>query len=126
MTESEPQKTESPHGRELKTLKSACTKVCGNSEITSKSCANILPVYIYPLNQRNAARKIYVLIDDQSSHTLATPTLLNSFASECETVTYSLSTCSGKVSTVGRKAGNYCVETVTRDTQIVIPSIIEC
>lgn len=126
LSEFEPRKTDSRHGGEFPRVAPSCTKVCGNSEITSTSCAKILPVHIYPLNQRGAARKVYALIDDQSSHTLATLELLDSFASDCEIISYSLSTCSGKISTVGRKVRNYCVESITCDTQIIIPSIIEC
>lgn len=62
----------------LEIVLSTCTQVCGAIQGTSKSCAKIVPDRIYHDSLKHHSRTIYVLNDDQSSHSLAS-LLLNAF-----------------------------------------------
>jgi hypothetical protein len=64
---------------------SSCTQVCGDKESASKSCAKTLPLYVYPKGKPEIAQKVYALIDDQSTHTLATPILFDRLGGKCGT-----------------------------------------
>ncbi|CAG2236265.1 unnamed protein product [Mytilus edulis] len=78
-------------------VKVTCTQVCGYPENTSKSCAKIIPVRIVNHNMPEKHRIVYAMIDDQSSHTLATSNLFNAFQDHGPDINYSLISCAGKV-----------------------------
>nr|XP_034320016.1 uncharacterized protein LOC105322041 [Crassostrea gigas] len=60
------------HEGESLHLGTYCTEVCGTKYSTSKSCAKIVPVYVYPVGEQYRARNVYCMIDDQSNKSLAT------------------------------------------------------
>lgn len=76
---------ENQGGESQRKVTSSCTQVCGDKESTSKSCAKTLPLYVYPKGKPEIAQKVYALIDDQSTHTLATPILFDRLGGKCGT-----------------------------------------
>lgn len=60
-----------------KTMKSACTQICSRPSGTSRSCAKIIPVYLKEIPDKS--RIVYALVDDQSSHSLATTPFFDFF-----------------------------------------------
>ncbi|XP_052084099.1 uncharacterized protein LOC127721417 [Mytilus californianus] len=103
-----------------------CTKICGNPLSSSKSCAKILPIYVYPKNKTHMAEKVYTIIDDQSTHSLGTSKFFDIFNENAEHINFTLSSCAGKVSKMGRVARHYTIEALDHSTSINIPSLIEC
>ncbi|XP_061166393.1 uncharacterized protein LOC133175314 [Saccostrea echinata] len=114
------------HEGEKLQLSTYCTKVCGTQYSTSKSCAKILPVYVYPVGEEHRARKVYCMIDDQSNKSLATSAFFDAFG-ECGRETeYILSSCSGKSVSSGRRASGYVVKSVDGSCTLSLPYVIEC
>ena len=60
-------------------INSNCTQICGKPDVTSKSCAKIIPVKIFHRDTPEKHSIVYAIIDDQSSHSLATSTLFDNF-----------------------------------------------
>ncbi|XP_071133064.1 uncharacterized protein [Mytilus edulis] len=121
--------SEKIHEGELNNLShvsAICTKICGNPLSSSKSCAKILPIYVYPKNKTHMAQKVYAIIDDQSTHSLGTSKFFDIFNENAEHINFTLASCSGKVSTMGRVARHYTIEALDHSTSINIPSLIEC
>ena len=115
------------HGGEYQpSVISSCTHVCGDNRIYSKSCAKIIQVYVYHENNPTQARIVYALIDDQSNYSLGKPEFFDSFNDNSEYVNFTLSPCSGKTSSSGRKGSNYVVEPLDHSVKIKIPSLVEC
>ena len=121
----EPEPGVSHEGEELQ-LSTYCTKICGTQYSTSKSCAKILPVYVYPVGEECRARKVYCMIDDQSNKSLATSAFFDAFG-ECGRETeYILSSCSGKSVSSGRRASGYIVRSVDESCTLRLPCVVEC
>ena len=76
-------------------------------------------------NTRNAIR-VYAIIDDQSNRTLATKELFDQLDIRGETFQYTLSSCSGRVTKLGRRASNLQVRSIDGKTNIVLPQVTEC
>ncbi|VDH95289.1 Hypothetical predicted protein [Mytilus galloprovincialis] len=57
-------------------------------------------------------RIVYAMIDDQSSHTLATSNLFNTFQDHGPDINYSLISCAGKVQASGRQGTRYSVQSL--------------
>jgi hypothetical protein len=117
---------ENQGGESQKKVTSSCTQVCGDKESTSKSCAKILPLYVYLKGKPEIPQKVYALIDEQSTHTLATPILFDRLEENAEQIRFVLSSCSGKTSMIGRKSSHYIIESLDHSVCIDVPSIIEC
>jgi hypothetical protein len=81
---------------------------------------------VYLKGKPEIPQKVYALIDDQSTHTLATPILFDRLEENAEQIRFVLSSCSGKTSMIGRKSSNYIIESLDHSVCIDVPSIIEC
>lgn len=90
-------------------VKATCTQICGDISGVGKSCAKTLLVKVYPRNKPENAALTYMTVDDQSNRTLANSSLFDQLGIESEPYPYSLSSCSGKVNTTGRRAFNLII-----------------
>ncbi|KAK3099229.1 hypothetical protein FSP39_001287 [Pinctada imbricata] len=104
---------------------STCTEVCGEG-FSGKSCAKIQLVWIYPQGREELALKTYVVIDDQSTSTLGTPDFFDKLGIGGTQSPYILSTCSGKVTTWGRRVPGLVVESFDRSVRLDLPIVTEC
>ncbi|XP_061191767.1 uncharacterized protein LOC133200011 [Saccostrea echinata] len=104
----------------------SCTKICGTVKGTSKSCAKILPVKIYLKDSVNQCRIVYAMLDDQSNHSLAAPSLLDAFNVDGPEYEYTLTSCSGSVMSAGRRAQGLVVESIDGSCSFDLPTLIEC
>ena len=114
------------HEGEETAIKTACTRVCGDSSSMSKSCAKIIKVMVYPRGEREKMRLMYCMIDEQSTHTLAVSNFFDKF-NECgPEYTYTLKSCSGESKSSGRRAQGYIIESLENSQTFVLPEIVEC
>lgn len=104
---------------------SRCTKVCGD-DFKGKSCAKICLVHVYPNGHPKLQRKMYAILDDQSNVSLARSQFFDMFGIKGAAVSYTLKTCAGMVQTAGRRANGFTVESVDGETNIPLPTLIEC
>ncbi|XP_067373332.1 uncharacterized protein [Channa argus] len=104
---------------------SKCTDVCGRVK-SSRSCAKISLVKIYPSGQKEKAVKTYVVFDEQSNKSLAKTEFFELFGIKTDVAVYTLKTCSGVVKTAGRRANNFIVESLDGKVIIPLPTLIEC
>lgn len=107
-------------------LSCKCLNLCGDATLC-KSCAKILKVNVYHKDYPDRKVKMYVVIDDQSNRTLASGRFFDSFKNVCsyKEVDYTLSSCSGKVSTTGRTGQGFVIEGV-EGSKFDLPLITEC
>lgn len=106
-------------------VSSSCTNICGEGQ-RGKSCSKICLVKVFPSGQREKAVKAYAILDDQSNRSLARSYFFNHFNIGGPSSPYSLNTCSGVVSTSGRRAAGYQVESVDGKICLDLPALIEC
>ncbi|XP_063397214.1 uncharacterized protein LOC134681506 [Mytilus trossulus] len=106
-------------------VKAMCSQVCGDY-FSGKSCAKTVLVTIYQKNQRANAVKTYALIDDQSNRSLMKPELSALLNAQGEEISYTLSSCSGKVNITGKKISNLIVESLDANVALDLPPLIEC
>lgn len=106
-------------------INSSCTTVCGTGQV-GRSCSKICLVKIFPKNEPDKAIKAYVMLDDQSNRSLAKSSLFDLFNIKCQTHSYYLKTCSGMVKTSGRRAEDFVVQSLSGETTISLPLLIEC
>ena len=127
-TQESPTKPLEAHGGERcnTSVTTACTQVCGTSSHSSKSCAKIVLVRVYPRNRPHFVRTLYALIDDQSNRSLATSSFFDNFGEHSSTLEYVLSSCSGKYRTCGRTANDYVIESIDQHCRLTLPELIEC
>ncbi|KAF3699655.1 hypothetical protein EXN66_Car015342 [Channa argus] len=104
---------------------SKCTDVCGSVK-SSRSCAKICLVKIYPSGQKEKSVKTYVVFDEQSNKSLAKTEFFELFGIKTDAAVYTLKTCSGVVKTAGRRANNFIVESLDGKVSIPLPTLIEC
>ncbi|XP_056393184.1 uncharacterized protein LOC130285449 [Hyla sarda] len=104
---------------------SQCTEVCKGT-LGSRSCSKICLVRVYPKGQKDKAVKLYAILDDQSNRSLARSTFFDIFKTQGPSTPYSLKTCAGTTSTMGRKATGYQIESLDGQTCLPLPTIIEC
>lgn len=105
---------------------STCTHVCGTIQGTSKSCAKIVPARIYHDSLKQHSRTVYVLIDDQSSHSLASPSLFDAFNQDYPNHQYTLISCSGSFAASGRRGIGFVIESLNGKCSFKLPMLIEC
>ncbi|XP_069108188.1 uncharacterized protein [Argopecten irradians] len=117
--------TGDPHGGEPPDLNSKCTAVCGTG-VSGRSCAKTLLVDVYPEGRPDKAITVYAILDDQSNCTLASPQLLDALDVPCTEICYTLSSCSGKWKSSGRRAVGLTVRSADGSGSVYLPSIIEC
>lgn len=100
------------------------TGVC--EEFPGKSCAKILPVYVFHVSNPKKRMKSYVILDDQSNKSLAKGELLDFFDVRSVAEEYIITSCSGRSVMTGRKAGGLCIQAVDGSLQMSLPTVIEC
>nr|XP_027232694.1 uncharacterized protein LOC113824146 [Penaeus vannamei] len=100
------------------------TGVC--EEFPGKSCAKILPVYVFHESNPRKRMKSYVILDDQSNKSLAKGELLDFFDVRSVAEEYIITSCSGRSVMTGRKAGGLCIQAVDGSLQMSLPTVIEC
>jgi hypothetical protein len=118
----EPNDVSSPNT--VKTVNASCTEICGNKN-TSKSCAKILPVNVYHKDNPENVVQMYAVIDDQSNRSLASPEFFNLFNIKEEPEYYTLSTCSDRIVTSGKRAKGFIIESIHRQVRLELPVLIE-
>lgn len=101
-------------------------QICGDSSL-SKSCAKIVKVKVYHKSNPLKKKNIYAIIDEQSNRSLACSKLLDCFIDTCsfQDTTYSLHTCSGNMTTCGRKGVGFVIEGLNGNKHD-LPSLTEC
>lgn len=102
---------------------SMCTHVCGG--IKGKSCAKMCLVYVYPQGHRPEKRKTYDILDEQINLSLAITTSFDVFKIKGAGEPYVLKMCGGVVTTRGRRAHGYIVESLDGNPSIQLPTLIE-
>ncbi|PIK56464.1 hypothetical protein BSL78_06627 [Apostichopus japonicus] len=70
--------------------------------------------------------KAYAVMDEQSNGTLAKAQLFDQFNLRCNTVPYTLRTCSGTKETTGRAASNLFIESLDGSVKLRLPTVREC
>lgn len=100
-----------------------CTEICGDAS-KPRSCSKI--VKVYPSNQCEKAKRIYAVLDEQSNRPLAKSQFFDLFNNVSGSSPYTLKTCSGVVSTMGRKVSGFSVESLDGITVVALPPLIEC
>jgi hypothetical protein len=108
----------------VKTVNASCTEICGNKN-TSKSCAKILPVNVYHKDNPENIVQMYAVIDDQSNRSLASPEFFNLFNIKEKPEYYTLSTCSDRIVTNGKRAKGFIIESIHRQVRLELPVLIE-
>ena len=106
-------------------VNSKCTQICQNA-FGGKSCAKIVLVNVWHALSDKPPVRVYAIIDEQSNCSLARKELFDMFDLNTEQEHYSLTSCSGKVSMSGRRAQDFIVESLDKDHQINLPTLIEC
>jgi hypothetical protein len=81
---------------------------------TSKSCAKILPVIVFPVGLRYKAR------------TLAVSSFFDAFHKSGRDIEYTLNTCAGRFTNTGRLAVGYVIESPDSSHSYNLPDILEC
>lgn len=104
---------------------SKCTQICGG-EFGGKSCAKNILVRVYPEGHPEKARRMYAILDDQSNRSLARTAFFTLFNISSLNIEYRLSSCAGYVTSAGRRAKGYVIESVDGGTQFALPTLIEC
>ncbi|XP_067275269.1 uncharacterized protein [Pseudorasbora parva] len=102
-----------------------CTGICGEAN-KPKSCSKICLVKVYPSNQREKAKCIYAVLDEQSNRSLAKSQFFDLFNIVSRSSPYTLKTCSGIVSTAGRKVSGFSIESLDGKTVVALPPLLEC
>ena len=106
-------------------VNSKCTQICQNA-FGGKSCAKIVLVNVWHALSDKPPVRVYAIIDEQSNCSLARKELFDMFDLNTEQEHYSLTSCSGKVSMSCRRDQDFIVESLDKDHQINLPTLIEC
>ncbi|XP_052069035.1 uncharacterized protein LOC127708232 [Mytilus californianus] len=106
-------------------VNSTCTEICKDI-YSGKSCAKILPVNVYHKNNQDKVIRMYAIIDDQSNRSLASPEFFNLFDVKHKPENYTLSTCSGRVVTSGKRGRGFVMESINGNDKFDLPVLIEC
>ncbi|XP_039870639.1 uncharacterized protein LOC120723317 [Simochromis diagramma] len=104
---------------------SKCTEVCGDAD-SAHSYSKISPVLVYPEGEKEQARKMYAVLDEQSNKSLAKSQFFELFNIKTRSETYKLRTCSGLSDNVGRTAVNFMIESMDGKVKLPLPNLIEC
>uniref|UniRef100_A0A8W8P2E6 DUF5641 domain-containing protein n=1 Tax=Magallana gigas TaxID=29159 RepID=A0A8W8P2E6_MAGGI len=86
--------TANNYGGEGTEVSSKCTTLCGFVN-GGRSCAKIVLAKVFPTDRPQDAVTVYVLLDDQSNHTLARSELLNQLGVTSDPIPYRLKSCAG-------------------------------
>ncbi|XP_052817602.1 uncharacterized protein LOC128243724 isoform X1 [Mya arenaria] len=120
------EQTDSKNRFQEKAVASFCTNICGK-EFGGRSCAKIVPVKVYPGSEKEKARKMYAILDDQSNRTLARPTFFDAMEVSSEQAEpYTLVSCAGTYQTEGRYVKGLTVSAIDDSVVFPLPDILEC
>ena len=122
----DPDPRKKQEGEQIGEIEASCTQVCKTPQSTSKSCAKMVLVSVYPIKQPLLSCKVYCMIDDQSNKSLATSAFFNSFEEYGPDHEYVMSSCAGKFVTSGPKASGYAVKSLDESCTFELPCLIEC
>ncbi|XP_055995796.1 uncharacterized protein LOC130046821 [Ostrea edulis] len=106
-------------------VSSSCTEIC-RGPYSGKSCAKILPVNVFHRDNPSKLAKMYAVIDDQSNRSLAAPEFFDFFTVKDKPQNYTISTCSGRVVTSGRRGKGFVIRSMEGDVDFELPTLIEC
>lgn len=81
---------------------------------------------VYPSNQCQKAKRIYAVLDEQSIRSLVKSQFFDLFNIDSSSSPYTVKTCSGIVSTAGRKVSGFSIESLDGKTVVALPPLIEC
>ncbi|XP_071152766.1 uncharacterized protein [Mytilus edulis] len=109
----------------LTSVSSICTEIYKDHK-SEKSYAKILPVDVYHKDKTNKIIRMYAIIDDQSNRSLASPEFFSLFNVREKPENYSLTTCSGRVATSGKRGKDFVIKSVHSDVRFDLPTLIEC
>ncbi|KAK3730804.1 hypothetical protein QZH41_001160 [Actinostola sp. cb2023] len=118
-------KASDKQNQELINVTTTCTEVCKNRK-GARSCCKICPAYVYHTSHLENKIKGYVLIDDQSNHSLAKSKVFNALGVKGEATAYTLKTCTGVSHTKGRRANGLILESLNGSSKHSLPTITEC
>lgn len=104
---------------------SKCTEVC-SADIDGKSSSNICLVSVYPNGHCKELKKMYAILDDQSSMSLARIKFFEMFNIQGTTAPYTLKTCAGVAKTAWKRAYGYVMESADGKTSLPLPTLIKC
>ena len=104
---------------------SKCTQIC-NQTFGGKSCAKTLLVTVFPNGHPEEGKQMYAMVDDQSNRSLANSTFFSLFNIKDGEMEYSISSCSGNVTTSGRRASGFTIQSLDGNIQLSLPTLIEC
>ncbi|XP_078330327.1 uncharacterized protein LOC111129274 [Crassostrea virginica] len=105
-------------------INSNCTELCGN--FRGKSCARIVPVYVYLDSQPENSILTYAMLDDQSNKTLAKSFLFDSLGIKSSPLEYTMQSCSGRTVGHGRITDQLIVKDLSGKVQLELPPVLEC
>ncbi|XP_076102049.1 uncharacterized protein LOC143071561 [Mytilus galloprovincialis] len=109
----------------LTSVSSICTEIYKDHN-SEKSYAKILPADVYHKDKTDKIVRMYAIIDDQSNRSLASPEFFSLFNVREKPENYSLTTCSGRVATSGKRGKDFVIKSVHSDVQFDLPTLIEC
>ena len=117
------------NGRDVRdttdSIGSMCTQICGG-QFSGKSCSKTLLVKVFPKKDPRQAIPMYAVIDDQSNRSLVSPKFFDLFNVQADSTVYTLSSCGGTITTTGRKASGFMVESFDGSCTLDLPTLIEC
>lgn len=121
------------HGGEMSVIKrpkeetvtSRCTSLC-DKDFKGRSCGKIVLVDVCSSEKPENCFRTYALLDDQSNRSLITKELCDIFSMSGETTRYTLSSCSGSATRIGRRVGGLSVCSIDRLNSFKLPVLIEC
>ena len=81
---------------------------------------------VYDLGAPHATARTYVIIDDQSNHSLARPKRFDKLNVKGSVTSYTLKTCSGVTQTLRRLAHRLIIESLDKQVRYQLTTLTEC
>ena len=123
----EEQEAETSQRTEPPDVTNRCTEVCGQNTVgIGRSCAKICLADVYDPSAPHVTIRTYVIIDDQSNHSLARAKLFDKLNIKGSATSYTLKTCSGVKQTLGRRAHGLVIEFLDKQVRYQLPTLTEC
>ena len=104
-------------------INSNCTELCGN--FRGKSCARIVPVYVYLDSQPENSVLTYAMLDDQSITTLAKSFRFGSLGIKSFPLEHTIQSCSERTIGHGRIADQLIVKKLSGKVQLELPPVLK-
>ncbi|KAK3103188.1 hypothetical protein FSP39_017159 [Pinctada imbricata] len=121
-----PQRTDGgEQPQNVNSVESKCTKICGKN-FRGRSCGKTLLVDLYPKGHPEKTLRLYAILDDQSSGTLGTTALFDNLYISDEPTTYTLKSCSGSTTMIGRRTKDLVIQCIDSSEAFELPVVIEC